>query len=186
MLLHYLWQQDVLLNRKDQVLGWKKHQRQPRCSSSLGNSEGCQLLSIATRLTINAAHHFQKLQKLHCAWHNKYPVERGGGRSSWNMITYGPSLLICAWRNSEYWLSTSPPSTQQSRLSSIWLPSVQVHTMIRCKASTMHPMTQSGKLSIIMNCRNAVLSQASLFKHLQQWQKCISWDGVLHRNKYPT
>ena len=78
-LLHYLSQQYVLLNRKNQVLGWKKKNIKGYHGAAVvqGIPKDDIWLSFATRLTINAAHHFQKLQTLYCTWHNKYPGEGG-------------------------------------------------------------------------------------------------------------
>lgn len=51
------------------------------------------------------------------------------------------------------------------------------------KDSTMQPMRQSRKLSIILIVE-LQFYQMQLFSNFCEWQKCIIWDGVLHRNKH--
>lgn len=52
-----------------------------------------------------------------------------GGQIILNMITYGPVTAYLCVKGIRISAGNFSPSTQQSRLGSIWLPSLQIHTI---------------------------------------------------------
>lgn len=75
---------------------------------------------------------------------------QGRGISSCNMTTHGPTQLICAWWGFRRMTGNlSLPSTLEAGYSPLRPPCLWVHKGSDGKASTVWPMRQARKLSVV-------------------------------------